>query len=435
MRQLQKLQDQIGETVEIEGWVHMVRSQKRMRFLVIRIDGGKIQCVVDNQTQPELGEIVSRLTRESIVRISGVVVENKQVGLGGLEIQIQTIEHLSLADPALPIDITSPTQSGIELRMDWKFLDLRRPESRLIFEIQTEVEWAMRQYWKQNRFIEIHTPKLMATASESGAELFEVGYFGKKAYLAQSPQFYKQMAMASGFDRVFEIAPVFRANPSFTSRHDTEFTSVDVELSWIESHENVMQFEELWLSHVLAHVANVFGARISESFGVEVIVPSVPFPRIPVAEALRIIEERGHRNEREGDLDPAGERLLCEAVLSEYGHEFAFVTDYPFSVRPFYHMRYEEGERLTKSFDLLWKGLEVTTGAQREHRYDVLEKQAREKGLHTEHIQFYLNFFRYGCPPHGGFGFGLTRMLTVLLGLPAVREATFLVRTPNRLTP
>ena len=435
MRQLQKLQDQIGETVEIEGWVHTVRSQKRMRFLVIRIDGGKIQCVVDNQTQPELGEIVSRLTRESIVRISGAVVENKEVGLGGLEIQIQAIEHLSLADPALPIDITSPTQSGIEPRMDWKFLDLRRPESRLIFEIQTEVEWAMRQYWKQDRFIEIHTPKLMATASESGAELFEVGYFGKKAYLAQSPQFYKQMAMASGFDRVFEIAPVFRANPSFTSRHDTEFTSVDVELSWIESHENVMQFEELWLSHVLADIANVFGARISETFGIEVIVPSVPFPRIPVAEALRIIEERGHRNEREGDLDPAGERLLCEAVLSEYGHEFAFVTDYPFSVRPFYHMRYEEGERLTKSFDLLWKGLEVTTGAQSEHRYDVLEKQAREKGLHTEHIQFYLNFFRYGCPPHGGFGFGLTRMLTVLLGLPAVREATFLVRTPNRLTP
>ncbi len=150
---------------------------------------------------------------------------------------------------------------------------------------------------------------------------------------------------------------------------------------------------------------------------------------------MRIIEERGHRNEMEEDLDPAGERLLCEAVLSEYGHEFAFVTDYPFSVRPFYHMRYEEGERLTKSFDLLWNGLEVTTGAQREHRYDVLEKQAREKGLHTEHIQFYLNFFRYGCPPHGGFGFGLTRMLTVLLGLPAVHEATFLVRTPNRLTP
>ena len=168
MRQLQKLQDQIGETVEIEGWVHTVRSQKRMRFLVIRIDGGKIQCVVDNQTQPELGEIVSRLTRESIVRISGAVVENKEVGLGGLEIQIQAIEHLSLADPALPIDITSPTQSGIEPRMDWKFLDLRRPESRLIFEIQTEVEWAMRQYWKQDRFIEIHTPKLMATASESG---------------------------------------------------------------------------------------------------------------------------------------------------------------------------------------------------------------------------------------------------------------------------
>ena len=293
----------------------------------------------------------------------------------------------------------------------------------------------MRSFWRDEGFLEIHTPKLMATASESGAELFGIDYFGGQAYLAQSPQFYKQMAMASGFERVFEIAPVFRADPSFTSRHDTEFTSVDVEISWIDSHDDVMRLQERWLGHVLAHLHHTFAKRVSDTFGVDIIVPALPFPRIPMADAIDICSSRGHVNEREGDLDPAGEREMFAYVQETYGHEFVFITDYPFSVRPFYHMGHPDGEKHTKSFDLLWKGLEVTTGAQREHRLPILEQQAIAKGLNPEHIRFYLDFFKYGCPSHGGFGFGLTRKLMVLLGLPAVRESTFLTRTPNRLSP
>jgi aspartyl-tRNA synthetase len=242
--------------------------------------------------------------------------------------------------------------------------------------------------------------------------------------------------VASGLDRVFEIGPVFRADPSFTTRHTTEFTSVDVEIAWIDSHEDVMAFEERWLAHALGAVAGEHGRRIAEVFGVEVTVPELPFPRITLAEAAGMLSTGRTGTDAKGhDLDPEGERRVGERIRERLGHEFVFVTDYPCAIRPFYHMRHEADPGLTKSYDLLWNGLEITTGAQREHRLDRLEVQAREKGLSTEAVGFYLDFFRYGCPPHGGFGLGLGRVLMVLLGLPNLREATFLPRTPNRLHP
>jgi aspartyl/asparaginyl-tRNA synthetase len=218
MLRIEHLTDHVDKEVRLSGWVHAIRAQKRMQFIILRDATGKVQGIVDRQNHPELGKKLAHLTRESTIEITGTVVRNPQVELGGLEIQVSDLKVYSLAEPTPPIDPSSSSKPGVETRMDWRFLDLRRPENRLIFEIQTEIEAAMREYWKKESFIEIHTPKLMATASESGAELFEAGYFSQKAYLAQSPKFYKQMAMASGFDRVFEIAPVFRANPSFTSR-------------------------------------------------------------------------------------------------------------------------------------------------------------------------------------------------------------------------
>jgi aspartyl-tRNA synthetase len=280
----------------------------------------------------------------------------------------------------------------------------------------------------------MHTPKLMGTASESGAEVFELGYFGRPAYLAQSPQFYKQLAIAAGVDRVFEVGPVFRAEPSFTSRHATEFTGVDVELAWIDSVEDVMSFEERMLAHVLAAVAAEHAAAIREHFKTEVTVPPLPFPRLTLAEAAEIAGTDKAGPGR-ADLDPAGERAVSARIRSETGHEFAFVTGYPVTVRPFYHLRLAGEPQLTASFDLLWQGLEITTGAQREHRYDVLLAQAAEKGLSADPMRWYLDCFRYGCPPHGGFGLGLGRLLMVLLGLGSIRDATFLFRGPSRLTP
>jgi len=430
---IKELGSKNGETVRICGWVGTIRDQKRMQFLIIRDHTGNAQVIHEKSANTELATIIGSLTPESAVEITGKVVTNPVVKLGGLEIVAESVLVVSKADALLPLG-ESP---NIETRLDWRFLDLRTPQNLLIFKIQTAAEHAMRSFWKSEGFIEIHSPKFMGSASESGAELFEVKYFDRKAYLAQSPQFYKQMAMTAGFDRVFEIGPVFRANPSFTSRHDTEFTSVDVEISWIESHEDIMQLEERWLRHILQVVKDEYGEEIKAVFGTEIMVPELPFPRVTMAEAYEILDQMGHRIERgeKGDLDPEGERLLCRYFQEKTGHEFVFVTEYPSVVRAFYHMRPEGKPHLTKSFDLLWKGLEVTTGAQREHRYDILVEQAKEKGLSLEPIQYYLDFFRYGCPSHGGYGFGLTRMLMVMLNLKSVREVTFLYRGVNRLTP
>jgi aspartyl/asparaginyl-tRNA synthetase len=296
----------------------------------------------------------------------------------------------------------------------------------------------MREFWISHGFVEIHTPKIMGSPSEGGAELFTLEYFGQTASLAQSPQFYKQMAMAAGMDRVFEIGPAFRADPSFTPRHSTEFTSVDMEMSWVESHDDIMEFEEAWLCHVLKTVKAKHGPEIAEIFGVEVVIPSRPFPKVTMDKAQKILQAKGYlppEDTKKGDIDPQGERLLCEYAREEFGHEFIFVTDYPVDVRPFYHMRKEDEPNETKSFDLLWKWMEITTGAQREHRYAVLVAQATEKGVSLESIQFYLDFFKFGCPPHGGFGFGLARLLAAMLNQKSIRDVVFLHRGPNRLIP
>lgn len=431
------LKDRIGQEVKIQGWVQTTRDQKRMQFLIVRDHTGTAQVMLEKATHPVLAATVSSIASESCVTVMGLVTQNPQVKLGGFEVILKDIAIESPVASQPPFDVFAQERPSLDKRMDWRFLDLRRSENLLIFQVQTSVEMAMRDFWISEGFTEIHSPKLMGSPSESGAELFEMEYFGRTAYLAQSPQFYKQMAMAAGFDRIFEIGPVFRANPSFTSRHDTEFTSVDVEISWIDSHYDIMSFEEKWLQHVLQVVKDKHGEEISKTFGMEVVVPSLPFPKITMKEALNELAKQGYSPplDRKGDLDPQGERLLAKFVSDTFDHEFVFLCDYPASVRPFYHMRYEDDPGTTKSFDLIWKGLELTTGAQREHRQEVLSKQAIEKGLSLEGIQFYLDFFKYGCPPHGGFGFGLTRMLMLMMGLSNVREVTYLYRGPNRLFP
>jgi aspartyl-tRNA synthetase len=429
----------VGRTIKLKGFVQVVRNQKAVQFIILRDHTGVIQIVVErSKANSEVNETISSLTRESAIEVTGLIITNPTVKLGQIEMQLESINIVSLADPVLPIDITGQTETDVDKRQDWRFLELRRYENQLVFRVQTTVEQAMREVWLSEGFIEIHTPKLMGSPSEGGAELFTLDYFGQTASLAQSPQFYKQMAMAAGMDRVFEIGPAFRAEPSFTSRHATEFTSVDIEMSWIESHNDVMEFEESWLQHILKTVKDKHGEEIKEVFGVDITVPSTPFPKIPMEEAQGILKQKGHTpppDTKRGDLDPQGERFLCEYALQEYGHEFVFITDYPIEVRPFYHMRHQSKPHLTKSFDLLWKWMEITTGAQREHRYDVLVKQTMEKGIEPETIQWYLDFFKFGCPPHGGFGFGLARLLTVVLNLKNIKDVEFLHRAPNRLIP
>jgi aspartyl-tRNA synthetase len=392
--------------------------------VVLRDHTGLVSLVTDDE---ETAKALAAVVPESAVEATGTVV-----GGQGACLQVATLQVVGPAHGAVPVDERSP----LAARLDWRYLDLRRPAARLVFEVQTTAERAMREWWARHGFLELHSPKLRSYPNQSGRELFTVEYFGRAAYLAQSPQFSKQMAMSAGFDRVFEIGPVFRANPLLTPRHDTEFVSVDVEVSWIDSHEDLMDLEERWLRHVLAEVARQHGDEVRRLYGRDVRVPDVPFPRLTMAEAHEVLEAAGHTSTaRPGDIDAEGERLVGNHVADLLGHQFVFLTDYVADVRPFYHMRLDEGSELTRSFDLLWNGIEITTGAQREHRYERLIAQANRNPARVEVIRPYLDFFRYGCPPHGGFGLGLTRLLMCLFGVADVREVTFLPRDRHRLAP
>ena len=419
--------------VTIGGWVETLRDQKRIQFIIIRDESGSVQVTYPRPADEDaLADVVSSLTGGTFVEITGNLKHDERVKLNGIEILLTDLKVVSRSLPDSPI----AEDTSIDKRLDWRFLDLRRPELNLMMRVQTTIEKTWREVWLEHNFMEIHSPKLMGSPSESHAELFKLEYFEGHAYLAQSPQFYKQMAMMAGLGKVFEIGPVFRADPSFTSRHATEFISVDMEMSWIDSHEDVMQFQEMLLVRAIQAVKDAHGEEIQSLYGIDIQVPAVPFPRIPLAEAHKIVEARGYKVPRaDGDLDPEGERQIAAHVSEAFGHEFVFLTDYPKNIRPFYHMRHEDNPSLTKSYDLIWKGTEITTGAQREHRIEVLEKQVLDKGLELEGLGFYLDFFRYGAPTHGGFGMGLTRVVMLLLDLPNIREASFLFRGPNRLQP
>ena len=415
--------------VEVQGWIENLRDKKNMQFVVIRDLSGKIQITVVKSEAPEVAEVFSHATLESTIKVIGKAVKNEYVKLGGIEILPESVEITSRAE-ALPIG----PESFIDQRLDYRWLDLRQPKNQLIFQVQTVMAAALREFLLERQFIEIHTPKLIPTASESGSEVFEVKYFDRKAYLAQSPQFYKQMAMAAGFERIFECGPVFRAEKSHTKKHATEFTGFDLEFSFINSFEDVMKLEEEMLTYMLKRIKESYGEKIKEVYGIDIVVPSLPFPRMKLADVYSELEKRYNftvAKEEQNDLTTEAERLCEKLAKDMFGHEFLFITDYSAEKRAFYHMR-KNG--IPQGYDLIWKGVEITTGAQREHRYEILKAQAKEKGLDKD-VEFYLEFFKYGVPPHGGFGLGLDRMIMVLLGVPTIKEAEFLFRGPDRLNP
>ncbi len=414
--------------VRFQGMVDVVRDKKNIQFIVLKDFSGKIQVTVDKVAHPEVGEVFSHLLTGSTVLVEGELVKSEYVKMGGQEVLADKVEVTSTAE-AYPIG----PESNIDQRLDYRWIDLRQDKNLLTFKVQSLLCNAMREYLNNNEFVEIHSPKLIATASESGSEVFELKYFDGLAYLAQSPQFYKQMANSSNFGRIYEVAPVFRAEKSHTKKHATEFTSFDLEFSWIESFEDVMALEEEMITYALKQIKEQYGEVIKETFGVEVVVPTLPFPRIKLKDLYAELEKRyGYVTEEEkDDLSTEAERLCAQFSKEAYGHEFLFVTDYGPRKRAFYHLR-KDG--IPQGYDLIWKGIEITTGAQREHRYEILKEQAKEKGLEKD-VEFYLQFFKYGCPPHGGFAIGLDRMTMNLLELATIKDAMFIFRGPERMTP
>ncbi len=423
-----------NEIVELYGFVDKIRDLQYVQFLILRDRSGNVQVTLEKDgSLEELNKIVSNLKVESTVKVTGKVVENVSVKLGGLEVIPTSILVTSEPMDELPINYKDLNGTNLDTRMDYRFLDLRNERNSLIFKVQSCFVGAMREFLINNEFQEIHTPKLIGAASESGSDVFEVKYFKTKAFLAQSPQFYKQMAIVAGFEKVFETGPVFRAENSNTNRHATEFSGFDLEFSYIDSYVDVMDIEEDILIAGLSKVKSEYGEDIKRLFKQEVVIPTKPFPRIKLQDLYQELHDR-YKYEIPstdvGDMNSEAEKLASKYAMEVYGHEFIFITDFAKTKRAFYHMRKDD---VPQGYDLIWRGTEITTGAQREHRYEELVKQAKEKGLGKD-VEFYLEFFKYGCPPHGGFGLGIDRLTMLLLGIQ-IKEAMFLFRGPNRLTP
>ena len=413
----------------VQGFVENFRNKRTMAFIVVRDFTGKLQITIEKEKHPEMLEMLDNLTIHSVVSFEGEVVASEYVKMGGKEMYPDLMVVESYAD-ALPIK----DDSDIDVRMDYRWIDLRREKNHLMIALQTTLTAALREFLLEKNFVEIHTPKLIAAASESGSDVFEVKYFDGNAYLAQSPQFYKQMAMAAGLERIFETGPVFRAEKSYTNKHATEFTGFDLEFSYVTGCEDVMKMEEELVAYAIAKVKAAHGDAIKELYGMDLEVPTLPFPRMKLEDVYAELEARyGYTvpAELHGDLTTEAERMTKQLCRDMFNHEFLFITDYDAKERAFYHMRDENG--VPQGYDLIWRGVEITTGAQREHRYEVLKAQAEEKGL-ADDVKFYLEFFKYGCPPHGGFGLGIDRLTMLFLGL-SIKEVQFLFRGPNRLTP
>ena len=433
---IKDLKDNLNKDVEIQGFVDNIRNLQYVQFVIIRDITGKVQITIEKEepNNKELVEIVNNLSIDSTVKIKGKLLDSPKVKLNGMEIIPESIMVTSISDE-LPFNYKDLNSVNLDTRLDYRFIDLRNEKNNLMFQIQSNLVKHFRDYLYENKFIEIHTPKIIGAASESGSEVFELKYFDTKAYLAQSPQFYKQMAMASGMERIFEVAPVFRAENSNTNRHATEFTSFDVEFSYINSFEDVMNLEAEMITYGLKHLKEEMGEKIKEVFGIDIVVPTLPFPKMTLKEVYDTLESEFNfkvPEEEKTDLTTEAEKKLKVLAKKKFNHEFVFVTDYPAEKRAFYHMRNDKG--ILQGYDLIWRGVEITTGAQREHRYEEIVKNATEKGLNND-VKFYLEFFKYGCPPHGGFGIGIDRITMLLLDIPSVKETQFLFRGPNRINP
>ena len=419
-------------SVVISGWVQDVRNMGGISFLTLRDRFGTIQVTMPKKKiDPELFGLLTKLSRETAVSVTGDVKESNQTALG-LEVIPTAAEVHSEAAVPLPLGVIDKVEAGMDTRLNNRFLDLRKPEVKAIFELKALMVELIEEAVRTNGFTQVYTPKIGAAGAEGGAELFKVEYFDRPAYLAQSPQLYKQILMSSGLDRIFELGPAFRAEQSNTNRHVTEFISFDCEMAWIENEEQVMAMIEEIIDHVLNGMKER-GAKQLEVLGKEINVPARPYPILTYSECLEMVNANGLPLKEGDDLGTEGEKIIGD-LMAEKGIDLYFIAEYPEEAKPFYIME-KDGTPYSFSFDLDYRGQEISSGGQREHRYEVLVERMRKKGLDPEDFGFYLDAFRYGMPPHGGWGIGIERLLVKMLDLSNIREAILFPRDPSRLAP
>lgn len=412
--------------VLIKGWVYKIYELPNITFLRLRDSTGIIQVVLENNNM--------NLKNEMSIEVIGNIVKSEKAP-GGLEVLAKDITIVgNTYYDILPFEINKKKISAsLETILDNRSISLRKPELRAVFKVQQEISNAFREYLLSSNFSEIHTPKIISSSTEGGSEMFTVNYFEKRAFLAQSPQFYKQMMVGAGFERVFEIAPAYRAELHNTYRHLNEYISMDVEMGFIQSYEDLMDLEEGYLNFLYDHLnksceyeLNLLNIKLSKLNKI---------PRIPLFVAHDILKREFNKNSPPGNIDGEGEVLICKWVKEKYDSDYVFLTKYPVPKRPMYAMPSPEDKELTDSFDLIFKGLEITTGGQRIHDYYKLKENIEKFGLIPEDFKFYLDTFKFGMPPHGGFAIGLERITMKILDLDNIREATLLPRDIKRLEP
>ena len=424
--------DPADERTAVAGHVHDIRDLGGIVFLLLRDRAGQIQVVFKEEDDETLFEEVQSLGAEDVVRVTGEPVDSEQAP-GGVEIVPRSLEVLNEAASQLPLDVSKDTHADLSTRLDNRSVDLRKPEVVAVFSLRSKLVEAMESWFDDNDFLEIKTPRISKGGAEGGAELFPIVYYDKDAYLSQSPQLYKQILMAAGYERVYENGTAFRAEDFATSRHVSEISMFDVELAYVEDHHDVMDVQEESLRHAL-RTATAEASDELETLGVDLRVPEEPFPRITFTEALDILDaEFDHQPEDSTDLDTKGEKLLGEH-FEEQGHPAFFVVGYP--DEKFYYMQDVEGDEIaSRKFDLIYEGQELSSGGQRQHDIDVMRAHMEEEGIEPSAFEFYLEALEYGTPPHGGYGLGIDRLVQKVADLDNIKEAIMFPRDPNRLTP
>ena len=429
-----ELKSKVGENVELFGWVHDVRVLGGIAFVLLRNTKGIVQIAAPKKTvRADLFALVGTLRQEDVISCSGTVKESKEARLG-FEVVPETLSVISKSAAPLPLDPRGVTPAALDTRLEWRSLELRRPESNAIFRIENAVVDAFEGYLRENGFIRTFTPSILGGISEGGSEVFKLDYYGKPAFLRQDPQLHRQLTIAGGFDRIYDLGTNWRAELSHTPRHMSEHRTIAPEVAFIKDERDVMSVEEQMVAHGIRRVREVCSDEFS-ILKIEPEVPRTPFPVVSFPEVYDTIEEMGKRLPRNEDPDEATQRALGKRVKETSGSDFFFLNRFPSAVRSFYVMRVDETPEFARSVDLLFRGQELSSGGQREHRHDKIVSQIREKGMDEPGLRWFTEPFRYGVPPHGGYSFGIERFVAYLLGLPNIKEATLFPRDPETLQP
>ncbi|MDI9608951.1 MAG: aspartate--tRNA(Asn) ligase [Candidatus Verstraetearchaeota archaeon] len=423
-----------GREVTVAGWVHKIRDLGKLKFIVLRDRTGILQITLKKGCVEEgLISLAEKLREEDVISVTGAVKATK-IAPGERELIPSRIEIISKTLDPVPVSVSGNIESNLDTRLDHRVLDLRRPEVAAVFRVQSKLLEGMQEYLWREGFQQVFTPCLMGAASESGAEVFPVVYFNKSAFLRQDPQLHRQLAVISGMDRIYDLGPSWRAELSHTPRHLCEHRGCAVEIGFIRDEYDVMRVEEELVRSGVAKVVSDCKEEL-EALGKELSVPKSPFPEIRFPDVYSILEEYGKKVPYGEDYDRESETILAKHVKEKHGSDFFFVNRFPFRVKPFYVMRLDDEPTWARSVDLVCKGLELSSGGQREHRYDKIIGQIKEKGMSMVGLKWFTEFFRYGAPPHGGFNIGIERLTMQLLDLQNVQEAALFPRTPERLLP